>query len=86
MKFILYNRLILITIFNVGDIIGKWVGGYRKYYTLKIQYILVGSRSLFVIFFILISANYDSPGAFIEADWFACIIMFFFAITNGFTT
>jgi len=45
----------MITLFNVGDLIGKYLAGVRKLYGKITICILLGIKALFIIPFILIA-------------------------------
>lgn len=78
--------LVLVTIFNVFDTIGRYMGGVPKL-TLPDTATIAGSylRSIFLITFMLIAFNVPPSWLFgVDADWFKMINMILFSFSNGY--
>lgn len=80
--------VIMITLFNVFDTIGRFMGGHPKFQLSDNQtFILSYSRTIFFITFMLIA--YGTPPSWLfgdNSDWFKIINMILFSITNGFAS
>lgn len=73
----------MLTVYNIGDIIGKKLSGY-PFYNITICYSVVISRCVFYFTFLM---TMDNPNnSFWSNDAFALIDMLLFSITNGFAT
>jgi solute carrier family 29 (equilibrative nucleoside transporter), member 1/2/3 len=77
------NSLLMLTIYNIGDLIGKQISSI-PFYTIHILYGVVLSRFLFIFTFFMTMNS--SENGFFNNDVFAYFNMLTFAITNGFTT
>jgi len=74
----------MITIFNLGDLVGKFLGGFRKAHRLFFVYGVIWFRFIHFAFFIIIARQ--KGGSFLENDYFSWVNMFVFALSNGFAT
>ena len=70
--------------YNIGDMLGKFLGGFRKYYNFASMTSLLFFRFVFIATFILIAINYDNN--FIRNDYFAYVNLLLFALLNGYLT
>eukprot|EP00347_Sterkiella_histriomuscorum_P015986 403354936 len=81
-----WTALIFIILFNVFDTIGRWLAGQSFGQAPdKLVIILVYSRAIFIVTFVLISL--DQPPMWLfgdNADWFKVINMILFAFSNGY--
>ena len=75
---------ILLTSYNLGDIVGKYLGGIKFFIKKYMGYAIVLSR--FVFFFLLLVISTNNEGKLFENDYFAILVTFFFAVTNGLAT
>lgn len=80
-----YGMLTLITLFNIGDYIGKFVCSFKGSFTYKISCCAILSRWLFFSTFIL-SAVTKIHNTVLKSDAFACVDMLLFGILNGYGT
>ncbi|KAL4454913.1 hypothetical protein ABPG74_006295 [Tetrahymena malaccensis] len=78
-----WSFLLMLTTYNIGDIIGKYLCNF-KFYNIPILYGVVTSR--FVYFFTFLMTMHSPDNAFFSNDAFAYINMLLFATTNGFCT
>ena len=76
--------MILFTSYNIGDILGKYLGGLNILIKKSVGVGVVLSRFIFFIFFLDIATNRGGP--FFENDNLAIMISFLFAVTNGLST
>lgn len=74
----------MLTIFNLGDIIGKHSGFIKKFHNLYFVYSVVLFRFVYFALFLITARNDDIQ--FFQNDYFAMINMFIFALTNGLST
>ncbi|CDW83406.1 equilibrative nucleoside transporter 1 [Stylonychia lemnae] len=81
-----WSALILITVFNVLDTIGRWLAGQKfGQGSDKFVLILTFVRVIFIATFLLIALNVSPAWLFgVDADWFKLINMILFAFTNGY--
>ncbi|KAL4470125.1 hypothetical protein ABPG72_016662 [Tetrahymena utriculariae] len=79
-----WAQVVMITIFNLGDVIGKFSGFYKPLHKLYFVYSIVLLRFIFFSFFIITAKREDLE--FFQNDFFAMINMFVFALANGFGT
>jgi len=75
----------MLSLFNVGDMIGKFAADLRKIYNKKSLFILTMVRFLFYVSFICIALKVNC-NSFLLSDWFDTINILIFALTNGFIT
>ena len=80
----LHKSLLLLTTYNVGDIIGKQLTAWRCTYNYTSAMVVVVLRSGFFFFYLLISAQ--SGGSFINSTFFAFANTLLYAISNGYAT
>lgn len=73
----------MLTIYNIGDIIGKYISGF-SFYNIPMLYGVVAFRFIFYFTFLMTMHNPDN--SFFGNDAFGYIDMLIFAITNGFAT
>ncbi|EAS00442.1 equilibrative nucleoside transporter family protein (macronuclear) [Tetrahymena thermophila SB210] len=78
-----WPTLVMLTTYNVGDIIGKYICNF-KFYNIPILYGVVISRFVFFVTFLMTMHQPDN--SFFSNDAFAYVNMLLFAITNGFCT
>lgn len=81
-----WSALILITVFNVLDTIGRWLAG-QKFGQGSDRFVLIltSIRLIFIATFLLIALDVSPAWLFgIDADWFKLINMILFAFTNGY--
>ncbi|EGR31160.1 nucleoside transporter family protein, putative [Ichthyophthirius multifiliis] len=78
-----WQALILITIYNFGDVTGKYVGSF-KIFGLIFMYLTVMGRFVFYLTFLL--TVHQLGNAFLQHDAFACVNMYLFSFSNGFAT
>ena len=76
--------MILFTSYNIGDILGKYLGGLNILIKKSVGVGVVLSRFIFLFFFLVIATNKGGP--FFQNDNLAIIISFLFAVTNGLST
>ena len=76
--------MILFTSYNIGDILGKYLGGLNILIKKSVGVRVVLSRFIFFFFFLVIATNRGVP--FFENDNLAILISFLFAVTNGLST
>ncbi|KAL4506729.1 hypothetical protein ABPG72_001150 [Tetrahymena utriculariae] len=74
----------MILLFNLGDLVGKYIGGIKMLQRLYLTYSIVFGRFIFYIFFLLISRNKGSED--LQNDVFSWFCIFLFAVTNGYST
>ncbi|KAL4470396.1 hypothetical protein ABPG74_012007 [Tetrahymena malaccensis] len=75
---------VMMTAFNLGDFIGKYIGYIKQLHRLYWIYGLVILRISFVPIFILMALNEGSSA--LQNDYFIMCMIFLFSITNGFIT
>ncbi|EAS01236.1 equilibrative nucleoside transporter family protein (macronuclear) [Tetrahymena thermophila SB210] len=71
----------MILLFNLGDLVGKYIGGIKMLQKLYLTYSIVISRFIFYVFFLLISRHKGSED--LQNDVFSWFCIFLFAVTNG---
>lgn len=75
----------MVTVFSLGDTIGRASGGYLKIFGPKTIIIFTLSRSVFIVTSILIQLAI-SPAWLFQSDWFRITNMFLLSLTNGYNT
>ncbi|EAR89427.1 nucleoside transporter family protein (macronuclear) [Tetrahymena thermophila SB210] len=75
---------VMMTAFNLGDFIGKYIGYIKCLHRLYWIYGLVILRISFIPVFILMAK--DEGSAVLQDDYFIMCMIFLFSITNGFIT
>jgi len=75
----------MLTLFNLGDMCGKYLSNARKIYNLLSVAIIMLIRWGFFASFILIALKYEC-NTFLLSDWFDTINLSAFAVLNGFIT
>ena len=76
----------MISLYNGGDIIGKYVASIRVLMKETLAYIVLILRFGFFAMFILIAYYKSKNVTFIENDYVDTINMLLFGITNGYCT
>jgi len=80
-----WGPLLMYTLFNLGDMSGKYLAGARKIYTIISITVVMLLRFGFFASFILIALKYEC-NYFLLSDTFDTIEMFAFGVLNGFIT
>ena len=76
-------NLIMLTLFSIGDTLGRFLGGIFKIFGPKTVIFFTLSRLIFVATSVLIQLQ-ESPGWLFRSDWFRLVNMFLFSVTNGY--
>jgi solute carrier family 29 (equilibrative nucleoside transporter), member 1/2/3 len=74
--------VIIITLFNVSDTLGRYLAGKISLFTSKTILLLSFSRLIFVATFIWIQLK-EPPAFIFQSDWFKIFNMLLFAFSNG---
>jgi equilibrative nucleoside transporter 1/2/3 len=77
--------VIMITIFNVFDTIGRFLPAKIQLFTPNTVFALSISRLIFIPLCVLIQLS-SSPSGIFQSDWFRIMNMAVFAITNGYAS
>ena len=77
--------VLIITLFNVFDTIGRFAGGYKQLLSPNTLFSLTVFRLIFIPLFVLIQLN-STPAWIFQADWFRILNMALFALTNGYNS
>lgn len=72
----------MIFLFNIGDMVGKWLGGLKYFLKISIIYTVIVLRFIFFPLFILTARGHEK----FQSDYFAFFNILLFGITNGFGT
>jgi len=75
----------MLTLFNVGDLIGKFMADFKKIYNKKVLIVLTSIRFLWFVSFICIALKVNC-NKFLLSDGFDTVNIFLFALMNGFIT
>lgn len=79
-----WSTTLLVLTFNIFDTIGKCLSYFRQFYNLLSTSILITSRFIFFIFYILMAIYSHLP--IICSDWFKFFNMAVFSLINGYAT
>ena len=77
--------VLIITVFNIFDTIGRFLGGPYQFFTPRTLFILTVSRLIFIPLLVLIQLSATPHGIF-KSDWFRIVNMALFAFTNGYNS
>lgn len=81
-----WHIIFIQAIFNLCDTIGRYMGGVPALilsnFSIKLW---SGIRTLFLVFFLLISFDVPPPGLF-SSNWFIILHLVLFSITNGYVS
>eukprot|EP00343_Euplotes_focardii_P007156 CAMPEP_0205819138 /NCGR_PEP_ID=MMETSP0206-20130828/1382_1 /ASSEMBLY_ACC=CAM_ASM_000279 /TAXON_ID=36767 /ORGANISM="Euplotes focardii, Strain TN1" /LENGTH=307 /DNA_ID=CAMNT_0053112353 /DNA_START=439 /DNA_END=1362 /DNA_ORIENTATION=+ len=82
---IAWFSVLMITVFNVFDTIGRFAGGSIQVLSPNTVFGLTITRLIFIPTSVLIQLNY-SPDWIFQKDWFRILNMAIFAFTNGYNS
>jgi len=77
--------VLMVTIFNLFDTIGRFAGGSIQIFSEKTVFFLTVSRLVFIPLFVLIQLD-SHPLWIFSSDWFRILNMAVFSITNGYNS
>lgn len=77
--------VLMITLFNLFDTIGRFAGGYKQIFTPNTVFALTVFRLIFIPTFVLIQVK-ANPAWIFQSDWFRIFNMALFALTNGYNS
>ncbi|CAI2362582.1 unnamed protein product [Moneuplotes crassus] len=77
--------VIMITIYNLFDTIGRFAGGFVQILTSETLFYLTITRLVFIPTSVLVQLN-SRPSWIFQSDWFRILNMALFAVTNGYNS